>query len=167
MDVRYTSGCSALWRFLCKQTKVMFTFSVFLLKCIVCILQRCIERTSCLFSSCRDAPSSGVLWDYLGQCVPSPWGCTCMTNKKGDRSKKNSAVALVEAGKLLGGTSRIYFASCVFLSNERPPESSLINNPPLDVMKRVYEKTQSAQNWLITANAIPVCRLLRRRIPDV
>lgn len=53
-----------------------------------------------------------------------------MTNKKGDRSKKNSAVALVEAGKLLGGTSRIYFASCVFLSNERPPESSLINNPP-------------------------------------
>lgn len=25
-----------------------------------------------------------------------------MTNKKGDRSKKNSAVALVEAGKLLG-----------------------------------------------------------------
>lgn len=44
------------------------------------------------------------------------------------------------------GTSRIYFASCVFLSNERPPESSLINNPPLDVMKRVYEKTQSAQN---------------------
>lgn len=69
-----------------------------------------------------------------------------MTNKKGDRSIKNSAVALVEAGKLLGGTSRIYFASCVFLSNERPPESSLINNPPLDVMKRVYEKTQSAQN---------------------
>lgn len=44
------------------------------------------------------------------------------------------------------GTSSIYFASCVFLSNERPPESSLINNPPLDVMKRVYEKTQSAQN---------------------
>lgn len=28
------------------------------------------------------------------------------------------------------GTSRIYFASCVFLRNERPPESSLINSPP-------------------------------------
>lgn len=44
------------------------------------------------------------------------------------------------------GTSRIYFGGLSLLRNTQLAESSLINNPPLDVMKRVYEKTQSAQN---------------------